>query len=63
MQIGKKRQINTTQIYETSVRLDAAVMSEAQNDASEWVDDASTELFAVQTIKKMACETSFINRL
>ena len=25
--MGKKRQINTTQIYETSVRLDAAVMS------------------------------------
>lgn len=44
--MGKKRQINTTQIYETSVRLDAAVMSGGTNDASEWVDDVSTELFA-----------------
>ena len=44
--MGKKRQINTDQIYETSVRLDAAVASGGQNDASEWVDDESTELFA-----------------
>ncbi len=35
--MGKKRQINTP--YETSVRLDAAVMSGGQNDDSEWVDD------------------------
>lgn len=30
--MGKKRQINTDQIYETSVRLDAAIMPGAQNN-------------------------------
>ncbi len=30
--MGKKRQINTEQIYETSVRLNVATMPEAQND-------------------------------